>query len=205
MTKPFFTGMLWWCVATMSLLSQDIVRMQIHGNDYLWLKERYDAYETKGEAVKLYREEPNFDLTYLLSVVLEEKSGGCGARGLIDGAYRTEGDVLKIYTRWRRELKAQMVPEGYRVQTYRFDANGTLRFISGKLYVRTAQEGFADEGMRYIDGGADTPEKKAALQRYIKEAEARFKATFVRDNNARDALKKEVEEALRQKARKRWR
>ena len=197
----------WWCAMMWTALwAQDTVEhFTLNGHDYTVLTERYDEYESKGRVAKFYRDEPNYDLTYLFAVTLEEKTGGCGERSIEEGAYRIEGDTITVYTRWEREGKAYIAPKGYRVRVLRFGCDGNVTQTQGRLYVETARREYADEGMRYLDGGADTPQKQAALARYIADAERRFHARFVTDTKAREALRKEVFEALQQKVQQRWR
>ena len=168
------------------------------------LIEAFDLYEDKGVVAKFYKDERNYDLSYLFSVRLIDKNGPCGARGITRSAYRVTRDGITVWTQWRREGKAYLAPEGVRKLTYRFDTNGTLQ-TEGLLYVERAHPAYADQGMRFLTRPPRTKAEQEALRRYIRNAQKRFGGRFVTGTFERKKLEYEVFEALQKQARNLWR
>jgi hypothetical protein len=188
----------------MSYAQSNIEHFTLNGQDFTIITESYDDYESKGRVAKFYRDEHNYDLTYLFAVTLEDKTGTCGARSIENGIYEIGENNITVYTRWEREGKAYLAPKGYRILTYTVDTKGKLYRSNSAIYLESAHKAYADEGMRYLFKKADTPEKKRALQAYIDTIQKRYKANFVIGENDRKKLEQAVFKALQRKSKKRW-
>jgi hypothetical protein len=159
-------------------------RVKIGRDIFTLLTESYHLYDSRGESVKFYKEQKNEDLTYLLTLVLEDKTGGCSGKTIQRGAYEVVDGELILYTLWDKSGTLTDVPHGARIQHYKAGKEGGLTLLSSHIYIELA------------DALNEKDQKK--LTRYIKRMEKLFEGDFVLGQEGKKLLRK-VEEALRKK------
>jgi len=188
----------------MQLFSASLEHVAINDNDFSVLKESYALYDSKGEVLRLYKEEPNRDLTFLLSFTLSDTTGGCSSKSMVKGSYEISGDTITFYTMWTRQGKAYLSPYGARVQRYKVLDSGKLELIEGKVYVEETKKNHDEgSGMEYLFHAPKTQEEKEQLQSYVKAVEEKYKATFIFKEEGK-ALIEEVKKALKRKMKALW-
>jgi hypothetical protein len=176
----------------------------IGNQDFSIITENYDLYDSKGEVLRLYREEQNNNLTFILTLILKDRTGACADKSIEDGYYEINGTTLTLYSYWNRRGKAYNAPYGARIQVYRLKDNYDLVRISSKLYIETQRVNYnEDSGIKYLFKTPQTKEEKASLHTYIKAVEHNYKGTFVYGNEAKK-LVKEVEDAMMRKMKATW-
>lgn len=201
MKKPFLVLLL---LGGMLHADATLEHMTLRGTDFTSITEDYDVYDSKGRVLKFYRDEQNYDLKHLFNLTLNDKTGTCSARSVEEGSMEINGNIITLYTYWDRQGRIYDVPYGARIKRYEVQKDGTLKLLSGKLYIETAKKSFDPEsGMRFLWETPKTDEDKAAFNDYIKNAERQYKGVFVFGEDAK-ALIKEVKAALDRKMAKRW-
>ena len=187
------------------LFSASLEHMTLNNYDFAIVKENYDIYDSKGEVLKLYKEEQNRNLTFMLRFTLSDHTGGCAAKGMIEGSYEVSSDGnITFYTMWTRQGKAYLAPYGARIQTYKVSDDGKLELIEGRIYLEETKKNHDNEsGMEYLFQAPRTEEEKEQLQQYIKGVEEKYNATFVSKEEYK-ALSKEVKKALKRKMKALW-
>jgi len=201
MKKPFLVLLL---LGGMLHADATLEHMTLRGTDFTSITEDYDVYDSKGRVLKFYRDEQNYDLKHLFNLTLNDKTGTCSARSVEEGSMEINGNIITLYTFWDRQGRIYDVPYGARIKRYEVQKDGTLKLLSGKLYIETAKKSFDPEsGMRFLWETPKTDEDKAAFNDYIKNAERQYKGVFVFGEDAK-ALIKEVKAALDRKMAKRW-
>ena len=190
-------------VCTFSL-SANLEHITIGNQDFSIVTESYKIYDSKGEVVKFYKEERNNDLTFVLSLILEDITGTCSDKSTQSGSYEINGTNITLYSFWDRKGKVYDSPYGARIQQYEMLPNHTVVLSSSKVYIETARKSYDPEsGMKYLFTTPKTKSEKEALQVYIKSVEKEFKGIFVYDEEAK-ALIKEVQNALIRKMKAKW-
>jgi len=189
----------------MTLLQAAELKHISMGNfEYSLITDSYDAYDSKGEVMKLYAEENNNDLTFILSLTLHDKTGTCSDKSLEDGSYEINGTTLTLYSAWDRLGRAYDAPVGSRIQVYELQRNATFKRISSRLYIEThRKKQDQNSGMQYLFSPPKNEQEQKVFEAYIEEVETRFKGTFVFGEEAKQ-LRLEVQEALRRKMHSAW-
>jgi len=189
---------------TNTLVAAELKHITIGNQDFSLTTEKYDIYDSKGEVLKLYREEQNNNLTFILSLVLKDRTGGCSDKSIEDGYYEINGTTLTLYSHWQRSGKAYDAPYGARIQVYKLKNNYALVRTSSKLYIETQKAHYnEDSGMKYLFKAPQTKEEKANLKAYISRVEHDYNGTFVYADEAQKLIT-EVEDAMRRKMKSIW-
>lgn len=183
--------------------SASLEHVSINGYDFTVVKESYDIYDSKGTAMKIYREEPNKNLTFVLSLVLHDATGGCSGKSLEDGSYEINGSAITFYTQWSRRGNAHEAPVGARIQHFEVLSDGEIQQHYSELYIETARKTHADEGLKYLFTKPNSDDAREKLEEYFNRVEQKYKATFVLGKE-RDNLIKRVKEALKKKQKVQW-
>lgn len=187
------------------LHSAELKHISMGNFEYSLITDSYDAYDSKGEVMKLYAEENNNDLTFILSLTLHDKTGTCSDKSLEDGSYEINGTTLTLYSAWDRLGRAYDAPVGARIQVYELQPNATFKRISSRLYIEThRKKQDQNSGMQYLFSLPKNEQEQKVFEAYIEEVETRFKGTFVFGEEAKQ-LRLEVQEALRRKMHSAWR
>ncbi len=172
--------------------------------DFSIVTESYEIYDSKGEVMKFYKEERNNDLTFVLSLILNDKTGTCSDKSMQEGAYEINGTTITLYSFWDRKGKVYDSPYGARIQQYEMLPDHTVVLRSSKVYIEAARKSYDKEsGMKYLFTPPKTKMEKEALQAYIQSVEKEYKGVFVFGEEAKKLLG-EVHEALRHKMKARW-
>lgn len=186
------------------LFSAELKHISIGNQDFSITTETYHIYDSKGEVMRLYKEERNNDLTFVLSLILKDRTGPCSDKSMQDGAYEINGTRITLYSFWDRKGKAYEAPYGARIEQYKMLPDTTVKRVSSKIYIETARRNYDKEsGMKYLFTPAETDAQKEALKTYVTLAEKEYKGVFVYDEEAKRLIK-EVEEAFRRKIKSNW-
>jgi hypothetical protein len=177
----------------------EVVRLQKGGFDYVLLKESYDLYESKGVSIKFYKEEQSEDLSYQLTFVVADKTGGCLGKSIQQGVFTFDDYNLTLYTRYTRSGSIKEAPEGVTLKRYRITEAGSLKLLSAKIYIEAHDRTLKDEsGMRFLYQPPRSDTEKRALTRYLKTQEKNYGGRFVLGEEA-DSLRKEVQNAFKKR------
>ncbi len=189
---------------TYTLVGAELKHITIGNQDFSLTTETYDIYDSKGEVLRLYREEHNNNLTFVFSLILKDRTGACSAKSVEDGYYEINGTTVTLYSHWERRGKAYDAPYGARVQVYELKGNYDLVRTSSKLYIETQRPNYnEDSGIKYLFNAPKTKEEKASLKVYVSAVERNYKGTFVYGNEAKELIK-EVEDAMTRKMKAIW-
>ncbi len=191
---------------TVSILfaTAQLEHVTLGNQDFSIVTESYEIYDSKGEVMKFYKEERNNDLTFVLSLILEDKTGTCADKSMQEGAYEINGTTIILYSFWDRKGKMYDSPYGARIQYYEMLPNHSVVLKSSKVYIETARKSYDKEsGMKYLFTPPKTKAHKEALQTYIKSVEKEYKGVFVFGEEAKMLLE-EVHEAFRRKMKATW-
>lgn len=191
---------------TVSILSAtaQLEHIALGNQDFSIVTESYDIYDSKGEVMKFYKEERNNDLTFVLSLILKDKTGSCADKSMQEGAYKINGTTITLYSFWDRKGKVYDSPYGARIQSYEMLPNHSVVLKSSKVYIETARKSYDKEsGMQYLFTPPKTKIQKEALHTYIKSVEKEYKGVFVFGEEAKNLLDK-VHEALNRKMKAQW-
>ena len=182
----------------------ELEHITIGNQDFSIVTESYEIYDSKGEVMKLYKEERNNDLTFVLSLILKDKTGSCADKSMQEGAYEINGTTITLYSFWDRKGKVYDSPYGARIQQYEMLPNHTVVLKSSKIYIETARKSYDPEsGMKYLFTPPKTNSETEALQTYVKSVEREYKGIFVYGEEAKRLLE-EVHEALRRSMKAKW-
>jgi len=174
-----------------------IKHLKIQGEDFTIIKESYKIYDDKAWIMKLYYDEENNDLRFLLSLVLSETTGSCSKKAIQKATYKINNTKLTIYHYYTRKGKANDVPYGAKIEVYNIQKGGKLTKISSKVYIESSTKDYEENsGMKYLFQSPKSPKEKALFKEYIKDIEEKYQSTFVYKEEAK-ALIKEVKEALK--------
>jgi len=184
--------------------SARLEHITLGNQDFSVVIESYDIYDSKGEVMKLYKEERNNDLTFVLSLILKDSTGTCADKSMQEGSYEINGTDITLYSFWDRKGKAYDSPYGARIQRYEMLPDHTVILKSSKVYIETARKNYNKEsGMKYLFTPPKTNIQKEALQAYVKSVERAYKGVFVYNNEA-ERLIEEVQEAFSRKLKAKW-
>jgi len=182
----------------------ELEHITIGNQDFSIVTESYEIYDSKGEVMKLYKEERNNDLIFVLSLILKDSTGTCADKSMQTGTYEINGTDITLYSFWDRKGKAYDSPYGARIQRYEMLPNHTVVLKSSKVYIETARKSYDREsGMKYLFTPPNTNNEIEALQAYVKSVEREYKGVFVYDNEAKKLIE-EVDEAFRRKMKAEW-
>ncbi len=182
----------------------ELEHVTLGNQDFSIVTDSYEIYDSKGEVMKFYKEERNNDLTFVLSLILKDKTGTCADKSMQEGAYEINGTTITLYSFWDRKGKAYDSPYGARIQQYEMLPDHTVVLRSSKVYIETARKSYDKEsGMQYLFTPPKTALEKEALQTYVKSVEKQFKGVFVFGEEAKMLLD-EVHEAFRRKMKSAW-
>jgi len=184
--------------------SAELEHFSIENQDFSVVTEAYDIYDSKGEVMKLYKEERNNDLTFVLSLILKDSTGTCSDKSVQEGSYEINGTDITLYSFWERKGKAYSSPYGARIQHYRMLPNHTVEHVSSQVYIETERKNYDPEsGMQYLFYAPQTAAEKEALKSYVESVEKDYKGVFVYGEEAKRLIH-EVQEALSRKIKNRW-
>ncbi len=186
------------------LFSASLEHIVINNQDFSIVKQSYDVYDSKGEFLKIYREERNDNLIFILRLTLEDATGKCSNKSVEDGSYEINGSIITLYSYWDRMGKAYSSPYGARIMRYEVQKSGKLKKLSSNLYIETQRKNYdPDSGIKYLEQEPKTPKEIEMLKSYIGDVERNFEGTFVYKEEAK-ALLKEVKKALERKMKAQW-
>ena len=189
---------------TASLQSAQSEHIKIGNQDFSIVTETYNIYNSKGEVMKLYKEERNHKLTYVLGLTLKDTTGTCSIRRIEKGAYEINGTDIMLYSFWDREGKIYDAPYGARIAHYKMLEDHTVVKKSSYIYIESARKNYSyKSGMKYLFTSPQTDQEKEELQAYIQDIEEKYKGTFLFGNEAKDLIS-EVKKALKRKTEKTW-
>jgi hypothetical protein len=182
----------------------ELEHITIGNQDFSIVTESYKIYDSKGEVMKLYKEERNNDLIFVLSLILKDSTGTCADKSMQTGTYEINGTDITLYSFWDRKGKAYDSPYGARIQHYEMLPDHTVILNSSKVYIETSRQSYDREsGMKYLFTPPNTNSEIEALQAYVKSVEKEYKGAFVYDNEAKRLIE-EVDEAFRRKMKAEW-
>jgi hypothetical protein len=191
-------------VLAQTLMGADLKHITIGSQDFSLTTETYDINDSKGEVLRLYREERNNNLTFVFSLILKDRTGACSEKSVEDGYYEINGTTVTLYSHWERRGKAYDAPYGARIQIYKLKDNYDLVRTSSKLYIETARPNYNENsGMKYLFNAPKTDEEKASLKAYVSAVERNYKGEFVYGDEAKKLIK-EVEDAMTRKMKAIW-
>lgn len=178
--------------------------VSIKNQDFSIVTETYDIYDSKGEVMKLYKEERSNDLDFVLSLILKDRTGTCSDQSMQDGSYEINGTEITLYSFWDRKGKSYDSPYGARIQRYEMLPNHTVVLRSSKVYIETARINYDKEsGMKYLFTPPKNNTETETLQMYVKSVEREYKGDFVYDDDAKKLID-DVQEALRRRMKAKW-
>lgn len=189
---------------TQFLFSSESMHVTIGNQDFTIVTETYDIYNSKGEVMKLYKEENDGKLIYILGLTLKENTGTCSIIKIQQGAYEINGTDIMLYSLWDKRGRIDDAPYGARITHYKMLEDHSVVKKSSYIYIESASKDYKDEsGMKYLFIPPKTDHEKEELQAYIEEVEQKYEGTFVFDNEAKYLIA-EVKEALQRKVNRRW-
>ena len=189
---------------TQFLFASDLTQITIGKQNFSIVTETYDIYNSKGEVMKLYKEDSNGKLTYILGLTLKENTGTCSIVKIQQGAYEINGTDIMLYSLWDKRGRIDDAPYGARITHYKMLEDHAVVKKSSYIYIESSSKGYnEDSGMKYLFTPPQTDHEKEELQAYIEEVEQKYEGTFVFDSEARDLIT-EVKEALQRKMNRRW-
>lgn len=192
------------CTVSILFATAKLEHVTLGNQDFSIVTESYEIYDSKGEVMKLYKEERNNDLTFVLSLILKDKTGSCADKSMQEGTYEINGTSITLYSFWDRKGKMYDSPYGARIQRYEMLPDHTVVLKSSKVYIETSRKSYDTEsGMQYLFTPPNNKSEIEALQAYVRSVEREYKGAFVYDNEAKK-LMEEVHEAFRRKMKAEW-
>lgn len=191
---------------TVSILfaTAQLEHVTLGNQDFSIVTESYEIYDSKGEVMKFYKEERNNDLTFVLSLILNDKTGSCSDKSMQEGAYEINGTNIKLYSFWDRKGKVYDSPYGARIQHYEMLPDHSVVLKSSKVYIEAARKSYdTQSGMQYLFSPPKKNTEKEALQSYVRSVEKEYKGVFIYGEEAKKLLK-EVHDALKRKMQSKW-
>lgn len=189
---------------TQSLFSAQLQHITIGNQDFTLTRESYDIYDSKGEVLRLYREERNNDLTFIFSLILKDRTGSCSDQSMEDGSYEINGTEIILYSFWDRKGRAYDAPYGARIQVYEMLSNHNVVRKSSRLYIETQRQNYdKSSNMKYLFKKPQNETEETALKAYINSVERNYKGTFVQGDEGKKLIK-EVRDAMSRKMKAVW-
>jgi len=190
--------------STTLFATAELEHVTIGNQDFSIVTESYDIYDSKGEVMKFYKEERSNDLSFVLSLIIRDRTGTCSDQSIQDGSYEINGTKITLYSFWDRKGKAYDSPYGARIQRYEMLPDHTVVLKSSKLYIETDRKSYDTEnGMKYLFSKPKDDNEKEAFQDYVKSVEKEYKGVFVYDNEAKNLIE-EVHKSFRRKMKTKW-
>lgn len=186
------------------LLGASLEHITIRDYDFSIVTEKYDIYDSKGEVMKLYREERNNDLRFVFSFILKDATGTCSDKSMQQGSYTVNGNMIVLYTLWERKGRVYDAPYGAKIERYEVSEEGNVVQTSSRLYVETSIQSDDESGMRFLFSPPKTLSDKQQFDAYIQNVQRQFKGTFVFGKEAMELIE-EVKKAIRSKESNPWR
>lgn len=198
-------SVLFLCLFLSSLLgAAELKHVSIGDMEFILTTESYDLYDSKGKTMKLYKEENNNERTFILSLVLEDRTGGCMDKSTQQGAYEINGTRLTLYRFWDRQGRVYNAPYGAQIQVYALQADRTFKSISSHLYIETQRKNYdRSSGMTYLFKTPKTESGKEAFEAYVHSVERKYNGKFVFGSEAKKLIS-DVQEALIRKKKAVW-
>ena len=191
-------------IITALLHSAQLEHIKIGDQDFSVVTETYKVYNSKGEVMKLYKEERDSKSRYILGLTLKDTTGTCSDFKIQEGAYEINGTNIILYSLWDRRGKVYDAPYGARIAHYKMLDDHTVVKKSSYVYIESASKNYNYySGMKYLFTPPKTDKEKEELQAYIQDVEQKYKGTFVFENEAQDLIA-EVNKALKRKMEKIW-
>jgi len=198
------TFLLLFLLMTQVLISAELTHVNIGNQDFSITTESYKVYDAKGTVMRMYSEERNNDLLFILNLTLRDSTGACSAKSIEEGSYEINATHITLYSSWVRRGKAYDAPTGARIQVFEVQPDHSVKRISSKLYIETDRENYNEaSGMQYLFRKPTSKKEQAKLDLYISGVERKYKGTFVFGKEAQ-VLRREVEKALTKKLKSRW-
>lgn len=189
---------------TSLLVSAELSHISIGNKDFSLTTESYKIYDSKGTIMRLYSEERNNNLRFVLKLTLHDTTGPCSSKSVEEGAYEIEGKQIMLYTSWIRRGKAYDAPQGARIEIFELQPDHTLALISSKIYIETAHQKYHENsGMRFLFKKPENEQEETLFERYISNVERKYHSTFVFGKEAQK-LRSDVEKALQRKLQNKW-
>jgi len=181
-----------------------IEHINIGKQDFMLTTESYDIYDAKGEVLRVYKEHRNYDLTFMFSLILKDRTGACSDKSLEDGYYEINDTTITLYTHWDRRGKAYDAPYGVRIEVYTLDKQYNFVKTSSTLYIETQRANYnKNSGMKYLFNSPSSDEEKVQLEAYVSRVERQYGGKFVFADEAKNLIK-DVEDAMTRKMKKIW-
>lgn len=189
---------------THGIIGAELQQITIGKQEFSIVMQNYDVYDSKGEVMKLYKDERNNDLTFVFNHTLYDITGTCGDKTIQEGAYEINGSTMTLYSFWDRRGKMNQAPYGARVTQYRVTDDHHIVQTSSLIYIESERKDYSDESaVKYLFKAPENKQEQKALDAYVEEIEREFKGTFVFGDDAKKLVER-VKNALRQKIQKRW-
>jgi hypothetical protein len=189
---------------TVSLYSAQVEKMMIENQNFSIVTETYDIYNSKGEVMKLYKEEDNATLTYVLGMTIKDTTGTCSNKRVQEGSYEIKGKNITLYSFWYRRGDVPSAPYGARITQYELLDNYTATKRSSYIYIESEVKNYDDTtGMQYLFKKPNTAKEKELFKNYITDIERTYKGDFL-FGDASQRLIEKVKEALDRKRKSRW-
>ena len=170
--------------------------VNINRRDFTLIKDSYDIYDSKGTVMKLYSEENNKDLIFILSLILHDSTGSCANKSVENGTYVIQDSNITLYHSWNRVGRAYDAPYGAMIDKYMIDRGGKLQKLSSKVYIESSRKNYDPKsGMKYLFKKPQNQQQKDQLKDYIKSIEKKYKSSFVFGDEAKKLIK-DVKDAL---------
>lgn len=186
------------------LLGAELTHVTLGKQDFSIVTEEYEIYDSKGEVMKLYKEERNNDLTFIINHTLYDITGNCGDKTIQEGAYEINGTDIILYSFWDRRGRMYEAPYGARIVHYQLLDDRTLVKKLSFIYIESERVDHSEDSpVQYLFREPKTESEKEAFKEYIEEMEEEFKGTFVYGDEAKKLIE-EVKEAIRKKIKERW-
>ncbi|NOR56122.1 MAG: hypothetical protein GQ531_07915 [Sulfurovum sp.] len=186
------------------LFAAELKHVNIGNQDFSITTESYKIYDSKGTVMRMYSEERNNDLLFILNLTLRDTTGPCSSKSIEEGSYEVNATHITLYSSWIRRGKAYDAPIGARIQVFEVQPDHSVKRISSKLYIETERENYNEaSGMQYLFKKAKTKKEQAKLDLYIRGVERKYNGTFVFGKEAQ-VLRREVEKALTKKLKNKW-
>ncbi|MEA1879093.1 MAG: hypothetical protein U9N11_00390 [Campylobacterota bacterium] len=186
------------------LIGTQFKKITLNNQNFYEITEPYEEYTSKGTAMRLYIEEKNHNLKYLLSLTLIDATGVCSDKRIEKGSYDLNSTHITLYSFWDRIGDVEHAPYGARVQHYEILEDHTIKQLYSKIYIESEIKNYDFEsGMQFLFDAPKTTSEKALFETYISNMERRYKGTFV-FGKEQDKLLKSVHQALKRRSQSRW-
>ena len=186
------------------LTGAELKHISIGNQDFMLTIEEYDVYDSKGEVLRVYKEERNNDLRFMFSLILKDRTGTCADKSTEDGYYEINGSTVTLYSFWNRSGKAYDAPYGARKQIYTLNSHYDLERTSSKIYIEMQRENYdKSSAMKYLFSAPTNDDERKKLKMYVDAVERKYKGTFIYGKEAKNLIQ-EVKDAMTRKMESLW-